>query len=54
MTGSSAEHEISRSYALHANAYIVKPVNFQRLREIVSAIETFWFTVAALPAEVDN
>jgi two-component system response regulator len=50
LTGSRAEAEIARTYALHANAYIVKPVNFERLKEIVSSIEAFWFSVVMLPS----
>jgi len=48
LTGSRAESEIARSYALHANAYIVKPVNFERLKDIVAVIQNFWFTVVVL------
>ncbi len=49
LSGSHAQMEIARSYALHANAHIVKPVDFRRLQEIVSTIETFWFAVVSLP-----
>lgn len=49
LSGSHEESEIARSYALHANAYIVKPVNFEHLKEIVTTIEDFWFSVVALP-----
>jgi CheY-like chemotaxis protein len=49
LSGSRAEAEIARIYALHANAYIVKPVNFQHLQEIVSTLETFWFGIVSLP-----
>ncbi len=49
LSGSHAQMEVARSYALHANAHIVKPVNFQRLQEIIATIENFWFMVVALP-----
>jgi two-component system, chemotaxis family, response regulator Rcp1 len=49
LSGSHAHAESARSYDLHANAYIVKPVNFVHLQEIVSSIESFWFCVVALP-----
>lgn len=52
LSGSRAEAEIAKSYELHANAYIAKPVNYRNLREIVSAIEMFWFNTASLPAGV--
>jgi CheY-like chemotaxis protein len=52
LTSSNAEIDIVRSYDLKANGYIVKPVDFERLKEIVSSIESFWFTVVVLPSAV--
>jgi CheY-like chemotaxis protein len=49
LTGSDASADVRESYALGANAYIVKPVHFERLEEIVTALERFWFDIAALP-----
>jgi two-component system, chemotaxis family, response regulator Rcp1 len=49
MTSSKAEVDILKSYELRANGYIVKPVTFERLKEIVASIESFWFTVVVLP-----
>ena len=49
LTGSKAEQDIVKAYQLHANCYIVKPVDFEKLMEVVSAIETFWLTVVKLP-----
>lgn len=49
LTSSSADIDIERSYELHANCYVVKPLNFDRLRDIVASIEEFWFAVVALP-----
>jgi len=49
MTSSKAEADVLQSYELCANGYIVKPVNFERLREIVDALEVFWFEVVVLP-----
>jgi len=49
LSGSQAQMEIAGSYARHANAHIVKPVDFQGLQEVVSGIEAFWFAVASLP-----
>jgi CheY-like chemotaxis protein len=54
LTGSRAQAEVSRTYALHANAYIVKPVNFERLKEIVSSIDAFWFSVVMLPGSAQG
>ena len=38
-----------QSYDLHANCYIVKPVDFQGLMTVVGSIEQFWLTVVKLP-----
>src|ERR1035437_427090 len=44
LTSSKAEQDVVKAYQLHANCYIVKPVDFERLLEVVGAIETFWLT----------
>ena len=49
LTSSDAEHDISKSYKLHANAYITKPVDFEQYSYIVNYIEKFWFSLAKLP-----
>jgi two-component system response regulator len=49
LTSSKADIDILKSYELNANGYIVKPVTFERLQEIVASIESFWFTVVVLP-----
>jgi CheY-like chemotaxis protein len=50
LTSSDAETDIAEAYELRANAYIVKPAVYERLQEVVAAIEAFWFTTAALSA----
>ena len=52
LSSSKAEIDILKSYELNANGYIVKPVTFERLQEVVAAIESFWFTVVVLPTSV--
>jgi two-component system, chemotaxis family, response regulator Rcp1 len=52
LTSSNADMDILKSYDLKANGYIVKPVDFERLQEIVASIESFWFTVVVLPSAV--
>lgn len=47
-TSSSAEH-IQKSYGLHANCYITKPVDFNQFVDVVKVIEGFWFNIAKLP-----
>jgi CheY-like chemotaxis protein len=49
LTTSQAEEDILRSYQLHANCYITKPVNFDRFLEVVKSIESFWLSVVVLP-----
>ena len=51
LTTSSAEQDILKSYQLHANCYITKPVNFDRFIECVTSIEQFWLSVVVLPQE---
>ena len=48
LTSSKADIDILKTYELNANGYIVKPVTFERLQEIVASIETFWFSVVVL------
>ena len=52
LTTSKAEEDILRSYKLHANCYITKPVDFQQFASVVRAIENFWFTVVKLPTGI--
>ena len=49
LTSSKEEEDVVRSYQLHANCYITKPVEFQRLAEVVQCIREFWFSVVTLP-----
>ena len=49
LTTSEAEEDILRSYQLHANCFITKPVNFQQFLKVIKAIEDFWLTVVKLP-----
>jgi Response regulators consisting of a CheY-like receiver domain and a winged-helix DNA-binding domain len=49
LTSSKAEEDIIRSYNLHANCYITKPLDFEQFIQIVKNIEQFWFTIVRLP-----
>lgn len=49
LTTSEAERDLLKSYRLHANAYVVKPIDFDRFVEIVHVVEDFWFTIVKLP-----
>lgn len=48
-SSSQAVADIANSYALHANCYIVKPVDLDQFLAAVKAIEQFWLSVARLP-----
>ena len=49
LTTSEAEEDILRSYSLHANAYVTKPVDFERFIQVVRQIDDFFVTVVKLP-----
>ena len=49
LTTSEAEEDVLRSYALHANAYVTKPVDFDRFIEVVRKIDDFFVGVVRLP-----
>ncbi len=49
LTTSEAEEDVRRSYEAHANAYITKPVDFERFREIVHQIDDFFIGIVKLP-----
>jgi CheY-like chemotaxis protein len=49
LTTSEAEEDILRSYSLHANAYVSKPVDFSRFVEVIRQIDEFFVTVVKLP-----
>ena len=51
LTTSRAEEDILKTYDLHANCYITKPVNLDQFMKVVRAIEDFWLTVVKLPPE---
>jgi chemotaxis family two-component system response regulator Rcp1 len=49
LTTSDAEADIVRTYELHANCYIRKPVDLEQFLEVVKSIDDFWLTVVKLP-----
>ena len=49
LTTSKAEEDILKTYNLHANCYITKPVDFDQFVIVVRLIEDFWFTIVKLP-----
>jgi CheY-like chemotaxis protein len=49
LTTSQAEEDVLRSYEMHANAYVTKPVDFERFGEIVRQIDDFFVGIVKLP-----
>ena len=49
LTTSKAEEDVVRSYNLHANCYVTKPVDLEKFISVVHAIDRFWLTVVTLP-----
>lgn len=49
LTTSDADRDILRSYHLHANCYVTKPVNMDQFMHVVRDIQGYWFSVVKLP-----
>lgn len=49
LTSSEAEADIARAYDLHANSYVVKPVDLDGFLDILEGLEAFWLRVVTLP-----
>lgn len=49
LTTSSARDDVNACYALGANAYMIKPVEFDRFVEVIRSFEEFWLKAVALP-----
>jgi CheY-like chemotaxis protein len=49
LTTSAADEDILRSYQLHANAYVTKPVDFERFIAVIRQIDDFFVSVVKLP-----
>lgn len=51
LTSSAAEEDIARSYNLHTNAYLTKPIDPDEFVDVVRSFEEFWFTLVQLPPQ---
>jgi CheY-like chemotaxis protein len=51
LTISATEDDIMRSYNLHANCYITKPIDLDQFMKVVKSIESFWLTIVKLPPD---
>ncbi len=49
LTTSEAEEDIIKSYELHANCYITKPVDMEQFIKVVKSVGDFWFSIVMLP-----
>jgi CheY-like chemotaxis protein len=49
LTTSSAEKDVLKSYDLHANCFITKPIDLHQFLHVVKAIEDFWLSIVVLP-----
>jgi two-component system, chemotaxis family, response regulator Rcp1 len=52
LTTSASEQDVLRSYLLHANCFITKPVSLDGFLHVVKSIDNFWLSVVKLPQEV--
>jgi CheY-like chemotaxis protein len=52
LTSSSSRPDVLRAYAAHANAYVVKPDNFEKVRTMVGTIRSHWLGSVLLPSRV--
>ena len=51
VTTSKSEQDVFEAYNLHANCYITKPADFSEFKQVIRALELFWFQSATLPPE---
>ena len=49
MTISQADEDILKSYNLHANCYVTKPIDLNQFTRVIRSIENFWFSIVKLP-----
>jgi chemotaxis family two-component system response regulator Rcp1 len=54
LTTSSSEADILKSYMLHANCYITKPVGLEGFLKVVRSIDNFWLSVVKLPGQATS
>lgn len=54
LTTSKAEEDVIKTYDLHANCYITKPVDLDQFITVVKSLEDFWFTIVRLPSESER
>ena len=51
LTTSQSEADVLRTYDLHANCYVTKPVDLEQFFEVIRSVETFWLVAVTLPSQ---
>ena len=54
LTTSRTEEDVLRSYGLHANCYVVKPIDLDQFIKVVKSIESFWLCIVQLPPAMES
>lgn len=54
LTTSKAEEDILKTYNLHANCYITKPIDLDQFMKVVRSIEDFWLSIVKLPTKMNQ
>jgi len=54
LTSSGAERDVTNSYDLHANCYLIKPVGLKDFLNVVAMIESFWLAAVRLPSRAEG
>ncbi len=49
LTTSRSEEDVIKSYNLHCNCYITKPIDLNQFLNVVRSIEDFWLSIVVLP-----
>lgn len=54
LSSSTANQDVIKSYDLHANGYVVKPVNLTNFHDVVAKLEQFWFALVVVPTDRES
>jgi len=54
LTTSTSEDDIVKTYDLHANAYVPKPVDLDKFASIIESLDSFWFAIVKLPTKMNR
>jgi len=51
LTSSKADADVVKTYNLHANCYVTKPVGLEQFAHVVKSIEDFWLSIVKYPPD---